>query len=509
MEKCAIEQHFLLAAACHSSMLQTLKRLSRVVVGYGAVQWAGPILSFIFTPIITRLLSPSDYGIADYVLTIGSAVGTLSLFALPQALTAHFNDQADDRWRRQLTGSALALAWSIGIPVGLALVVFAPAVSQQAFGDQSQTALFQLAGATVVFGVCAGILTAAAQAGLRVRWGMAFSLASVLATVGGNILFIIVLRLGSMGLVLASIAPGILVSLVALRLMAGALARPTWNALRLLARSGATLLPTVLSSWSLMVVSRFFLVQYVTTEALGHYAIANKVAGLAYVALAPLYSAWTSLALSMQHDPDARRRYAIMSRYLVAVALCVCLALGLFATEILLVLTRPAYLPAAPYVGFLAYVQVFASFGTVLYTSALAAKQLGAVSWTVVAGALASLALNAILVPDYGLWGATAATVVGYAVPQFLLYPIVQRRYPVSYPTGRLLAAMGVETLLLLAGMLVPAVAFPVRVALKSCLFVVLPLSYLPLGILSRDELRQAAAIARRRVQQLRQRLAS
>lgn len=487
-------------------MLQTLKRLARIVMGYGAVQWAGPILSFIFTPIITRLLSPSDYGIADYVLTIGSAAGTLSLFALPQALTAHFNDQTDERWHRQLTGSALVLAWSIGIPVGLALVVFAPAVAQQAFGDQRQTVLFQLAGATVVFGVCAGILTAAAQAALRVRWGMAFSLASVLATVGGNVLFIIVFRWGSLGLVLASMAPGIAVSLVGLRLMAGVLARPTVQTLRLLARSGATLLPTVLSSWSLMVVSRFFLVQSVTTEALGHYAIANKVAGLAYVALSPLYSAWTSLALSMQQDPDARRRYAIMSRYLVAIALIVCLALGLFATEILLVLTRPAYLPAAPYVGFLAYVQIFASFGTVLYTSALAAKQLAAVSWTVVAGALVSIALNYLLVPGYGLWGATAATVVGYAVPQLLLYPIVQRRYPVDYPTGRLVAAMAVETVLLLLGMLVPAVAFPVRVALKACLLVALPLSYLPLGILSREELSQATAFAMRRLKQFRQR---
>jgi O-antigen/teichoic acid export membrane protein len=486
-------------------MLQTLKRLAKIVMGYGAVQWAGPLLSFVFTPIITRLLSPSDYGIADYVLTIGSAAGTLSLFALPQALTAHFNDRADEGWRRQLTGSALALAWSIGIPVGLALVVFAPAVAQQAFGNQGQTVLFQLAGATMVFGVCAGILTAAAQAALRVRWGMAFSLASVLATVGGNVLFIIVFRWGSMGLVLASMAPGIVVSLVGLRLMAGALARPTLQALRLLARSGATLLPTVLSSWSLMVVSRFFLVQYVTTEALGHYAIANKVAGLAYVALSPVYSAWTSLALSMQHDPDARRRYAVMSRYLLAVALCVCLALGLFATEILLVLTRPAYLPAAPYVGFLAYIQVFSAFGTVLYTSALAAKQLGAVSWTVVAGALVSVVLNYLLVPDYGLWGATAATVVGYAVPQLLLYPIVQKRYPVNYPTGRLVAAMAVETVLLLLGMLVPAVAFPVRVAAKACLLLALPLCYLPLGILSREELSQATAFATRRLKQLRQ----
>jgi hypothetical protein len=54
--------------------------------------------------------------------------------------------------------------------------------------------------------------------------------------------------------------------------------------------------------------------------------------------------------------------------------------------------------------------------------------------------------------------------------------------------------------------MLVPAVAFPVRVALKACLLVALPLCYLPLGILRREELSQATAFATRRLKQFRER---
>ena len=56
-------------------MRETLKRLTKMTAGYGMVQWAGPIVSLIFTPIITRFLDPADYGIQDYVLTISSAVG--------------------------------------------------------------------------------------------------------------------------------------------------------------------------------------------------------------------------------------------------------------------------------------------------------------------------------------------------------------------------------------------------------------------------------------------------
>ena len=82
-------------------MRDLLKRMTRMVIGYGAIQWAGPFLSLIFTPIITRALTPGDYGVADYLLTIVSALSTLALVALPTALFTHFNDRPGDiGWQR-------------------------------------------------------------------------------------------------------------------------------------------------------------------------------------------------------------------------------------------------------------------------------------------------------------------------------------------------------------------------------------------------------------------------
>ncbi len=479
----------------------TLKRLAKMVAGYGAVQWAGPILAFIFTPIITRILTPSDYGIADYVLTIASAVGTVALFALPQALAAHFNDQSEDLFHRRITGSTLVVAWIIGIPLGVALVVLSPQIAQSAFGDQRQTPLFQFAGATVAFAVCSGILIAAAQAALRVRWGMLFSLTTIAATVFGNVLYIVVLRLGAMGMVLTSVTNGVAVSLVALVVMRSMIGMPSVALMKTMARSGAILLPTMVSGWVLMVADRLVLVHYVSTESLGHYAIANRIASLGYIAVSPLFTAWTSLALSIQHEPDAKQRYADMSRYLIAIVLSVALALGLFATEILIVMTRPAYFPSAPYVGFLAYVHVFTGFGAVLYVSALAGKQLGAISWTAGAGALVNLLLNMVLIPPYGVWGATIATVIGYGIPQVLLYVILQKRYTVPYPMSRLLGALFVQCGLLVLGVSLPPLVFPVRIAVKALLFALLPVAFVLLGVITPFELQQAKFFVRHQMQ--------
>lgn len=91
--------------------------------------------------------------------------------------------------------------------------------------------------------------------------------------------------------------------------------------------------------------------------------------------LAPIFTAYTPLALSMQHNPDARESYARLARYLTALTLCAGLALGLFATELLQVLTRTEYLPAAQYVGFLTYMHTFGAVGTILYVGGMAGKQ--------------------------------------------------------------------------------------------------------------------------------------
>jgi O-antigen/teichoic acid export membrane protein len=482
-------------------MIDLLKRLTRLVIGYGAVQWAGPLISLVFTPIITRVLLPSDYGVADYLLTLTSAFATLALVAMPQAITTHFNDHPEDNaWQRTVTGSGFVIALVFGLSFGLLLFFVAPILTTAIPIIGAYTDLVRLIGLSFVFGITSSVLVATAQAALRVRWGMVFSLLSIGFTVVGNLLFIVILRLGVTGMILTPIVTGFAVWVATLALMRGMIGRPSLNVVRILLRSGALLLPTMLSGWILQVSDRLILGQFVSATALGHYAIANRMAGLVYVAMAPIYAAWTPLALASQHQEQAMERYVAISRYLIAAVLLVGLGIGLFATEILIVLTRPAYLPAAPYVGFLAYMHVFSGFGTVLYTGALMGKKLGAVSITVMIGALANIAFNLLLIPRFGIWGATVATMIGYGLPQAILYGWLQRHYPIPYPMGRFLAALGIQLVLQMAGLLVPSLVFPVRVAVKLGIFAILPLSFLGLGMITKMELIQGKVFLRNQI---------
>jgi O-antigen/teichoic acid export membrane protein len=481
-------------------MRHTLQRFSRITLGYGLVQWAGPFLSLIFTPIITRFLSPADYGVADYILTISSALSTLAAFALPQALVAHYNDHMDADWHQRLTGSALTISLATSLSIGAVLFLAAPRIAYWSFGDESYTYLFQLLGATFVFGILGSLLTTAAQADLRVRWGMAISLTTILCTVFGNVVFIVILRLGVVGMILTPVTTGIAVFVVSMSLTHPLISRPSSPFAKLLLRSSTLLLPTVMSAWMLQVVDRLFLINYVSTTELGYYSIANKIASLLGVALTPLYTAWTSLALAIQHEAEASQRYMTMSRLLVAVALTGSLALGLFATEILIVLTRAPYLPAAPYVGLLTYIYVFTTINVTLNVGGYITKQLVSISGAVMAGAGVNFILNLILIPRYGVWGATISTAIGYGASTVLLYWRMRSRWQVAYPMRLFMTALGMQFVLLMAGTLIPPMAFVPRVALKLLDLALLPIAFIMLGLITRAEVRQAWLLVRKRL---------
>jgi O-antigen/teichoic acid export membrane protein len=97
-----------------------------------------------------------------------------------------------------------------------------------------------------------------------------------------------------------------------------------------------------------------------------------------------------------------------------------------------------------------------------------------------------------LLIPRWGIAGAVAATVVGYGLPQIVLYLVLQRRFPIQYPIGAILIAMGVQFLLLSAGLLVPSVFFPVRVALKGMLMAVMLGALVATGLIKYGEVSQA-----------------
>lgn len=468
-----------------------LKRLFKMIIGYGAVQWAGPFISLLFTKIITQIASPADYGSAGLIYAFVTGIAAFALYTVPSALTAHYNDNDDPTWKRRMAGSALLCGVVFGFIVGAILFLFAPQITPLITRDATDTSLLQLSSPLVLMLVCSAMFVSTSQVAMRVRWGMLFSLTAIAASILSNVVLIVVFHLAAIGIVVAPIVSSTAICLMALLVARPLFGRPTRASLVLLLRSSIWLLPTAISLWILNSSDRLFLAQVVDKASIGHYEIAVKIASLLGVLMSPLYSAITPLALSLQHDPLVKDRYVALARYLVGTALAASLLLGLFSTEILLVLTRAEYLPAAPYVGLLTYVHVITAIGGMLTVNQMANKRLMQLGLIMVAGAVTNLILNAILIPWQGVWGAASATVIGMAVPVLLNYLESRRRRALPYPMRIFMLAIFAQIIILWIGSWVPSMYFPARIGIKLLIFLMLPVAFIGLGLISRMELQQ------------------
>ncbi|GIV83549.1 MAG: hypothetical protein KatS3mg052_0556 [Candidatus Roseilinea sp.] len=475
-------------------MRDTLRRFARLTAGYSLVTLIGPAFTILLTPLYTRVLSPDDYGVVEVATTLSSFMTILASFAIDQALNAYFFD-GDETYQRNLVTTAQISVGLTGLVLAVLLVIVAEPLAEWLYKDPARRSILYL----IAFNVVSAPLYNIASVVLRLKMGVkrvnVLGLTFLSATIVSNVALVLLLRFKATGVVAANALANGLACLAGLVLTGQILrGRFTPALVKPLFRTGAGLL---LGSISLLLFSgadRVLLTQYVSQEQQGLYAIANKLATMVYVLLSAPWTAWWPLALEMGAKPDAPAQYARMLEYFAAGAMMVALSAGLFAPEILAVFARDVYVPAAPYaLALMIYVGPLAFIGTNFQIGLYVKKQTRFVSGIIVAAAAINIALNVILDPLWGVWGAVWSTVAAGAFVAVASHYIARRFMPVPYRLGR----VGLLGLVYLA-LVIAFLAFPVlnaagwKLAALCILIAAIPAT----GIISRQHIQLGLEMA-------------
>ena len=80
----------------------------------------------------------------------------------------------------------------------------------------------------------------------------------------------------------------------------------------------------------------------------------------------------------------------------------------------------------------------------------------------------------------------------------------LQRVYPIPYPIGKLLVALAIQIVLVIIALQVPPLFFPIRLVLKMAIFLLLPLAFVALGMVTPFELAQGRLFVLNQARRLR-----
>src|SRR5918995_1783353 len=303
-------------------MLSYLRRLATTGTAYTASSVISKLLAVLLLPLYTAYLTPADYGAAEVMLVAVIATSIVIRLGVIEALL-RFYYLADERPDRVVSTGFASLFWTTTAGAVIAMP-FAGPISE-ALLDEPDAGLARIA----IFGLWIFTLFEYLATLLRVderaRAYFVFNMAGVVMAIPLTVWLVVIEDQGADGLLGAIyIATVPMVAWLVVTQWRRLSLVPDWGLLRRMIRFGLPTMPAELSLYSLNFIDRIIIV---------------RLAGLAD---------------SIRDDDEARRVYALIVTWFMALCTFAVVGLWLLARWIVRLLAAPEFFDAYEAIGLLA-----------------------------------------------------------------------------------------------------------------------------------------------------------
>lgn len=416
-------------------MFQRLLRTS-ALYSLSAVLTRG--LNLILLPIYTRILSQGEYGMYDYLVTVGALIAVTVSIEITQSVMRFVS--ASDTWGAK-EGYIASGFWTIIAAYGLLLIVVAltgRALADVLLGDPELHILLVCASAQYFTASLVQFWTIVNNAQRRAVRSISIAVSSAL--LGGALSVVLLLQVSaSITMIFVGQALGQALVVIPVAIASGRqLRHPQPAVAREMLRFSAPLVIASASLIGMTYLDRFLVLHLLGFESLGVYGLAARIAmGLSLVVLG-FQAALSPLIYGAVHDPELPNKLASLFRRFTGLAALVVIATGLVATEVVRLVGGDAYADGGVILVILCAATL--TQGAYIFFPGLSiAKK----TWILAVVNLGGMALNAVLTPlgieHFGLTGAASATYISTAVVLVATALAAHRFFPVPVvrPLGR------------------------------------------------------------------------
>ncbi|MDB5077619.1 MAG: hypothetical protein JWO42_3798 [Chloroflexi bacterium] len=486
-------------------MAETLRSRIRVLSGqsfiYGLSGALTKLVGLIIIPILGRLFVPSQFAAIDLITAFGAAIGSVLLLGSDAAVAFYFFREADEEGRRTLVSTWMIFQFCLNTLVGAILFIFAEPITHLVIGPSYSSDYIKLTGCAFPLGSTIGYVLEILRLQLRPKRYLLVSGLSVVTGLLLTLALVVALRLGLLGIYIASALTNVLAFTAAMYAVhSSVMPRFSFDRLKKVLAYGIPLVPISVAAWAINLSNRFFIKAHSVhgvsgVSDTGLFGMGNRVSQLLLLVVTAFTLAWGPFALSISESPDAKRTYAKVLTFYAVTLGTLTLGLSLFAPLILTFAAKPEYARSYQVVAPLAAAYaVYGAYPIVAMGAALSKKTIH-LSWTTIVGAVVTLGLNAVLVPlpYMGLEGGAIATLCGYSVMVSLVYVVSQRLYPIPFEGRKLLTCVSLLVGAVVLGQLLrpmfPALSVA-GIGVRLALLLLFPLALVALSVVERYEVR-------------------
>lgn len=394
------------------------------ILGIGT--FGSKILVFLLLPLYTACLSTAEYSTADIITQSANLLMPLMALGICDAVFRFTLDRDIDRTQVLTTGLYVILA---------GLTVFALLFPLLNLIDYFEGYMWLI----ILYAFLANVHSLLAQY-VRARGMTAFfaiqGIIATAATIGLNILFLVVLDIGLIGYVLSVVIADGAVSLIIIAVIRDEFSlsfrRFNKSIASQMLKFSLPLIPTTVFWWVTNVSDRYMVKGFIGDDVNGLYAAAFKIPTMLILLSGIFIEAWQFSAVT-ERDTESRKSHEVFfgTVFDSFQGMLYISAAGLIAFSKLfaIVLFDDSYYAAWQYMPLLIVATVFSSLVTFMGSVYLVDKKSVHSFVTSMIGAVVNVALNLTLIPTpLGANGAALATFICYLVV-FIIRAVNTRKF--------------------------------------------------------------------------------
>ena len=413
-------------------------------------------IGFVMIPFYAHFLSPEQSGVLNLIeLAMQVVAIAFGLQTVGAALTRIYHDQSTEAGRRETISTAMLCTILLAGFIAIVSIAFADPIAR-AINVEGQTGLLRLAFGAMFFSSIVEIALVHERMQSRARFYLAYTIVGLVATLSLNIVLIGVIHLGVLGFIVSKLVVAVAGCIYLLGriwrevgiVWRGALARA-------LAVFGAPLIVSGMSYFAVHFSDRLFLA-HISKADVGVYSMAYNFAFLLSVLIGDSFSkSWGVSFYAHATGDDWQKRFVTIGRWLIFVLGTASIGISLFARDTLTLMVPQSYYPPMFMLPVLVFGYFLREVGDFFNSMLLIGAGSGLVGKIAVAVAVLNVALNAMLIPFYGIWGAAWATFGTWAIYCAMCWVNAARKHrlpmtpwPLALMLGLSAAALALRSLL-------------------------------------------------------------
>lgn len=393
------------------------------------------LLGFVIRLIVARYGSETDYGVYSLVIVIMTFATTLVSLGLPDGVAryiAYFRHRRETAKVRGVTSVSLQLVAAVSIVISAALFFSAKYIALNIFHTPELGLALKVFAIGIPFFTVTNILVSVFRGFDRMEPQAYFQYVLF------NILFLLLvsilvtLHLSFINLFYAYVIALILTFVAMLVYTIKKLPLPItlggWQSNAAVRKEllifSLPLLVTAMLGTIILWLNILLLGYFKTPDAVGLYNAASPLAKFISDPLALMLLIYTPVASGLYSQnlmTELRRSYVVSTKWIISLTLPFFLVLCLFPEAVLNLFFGSTYTAAAPALRILSLGLIISNLFGPNQSILLAMGKSRFMMWMALAVAIASIILNVVLIPPFGIVGAAAAMVISVILVQFAI----------------------------------------------------------------------------------------